>query len=216
MVLALSGTGVIPGTAAWASTQTTQKSVLQLPAETPYLKEETAAAPDEKCAELLIVGVRGSGESAGMGEKVQAAVTEVENHIGAKRSIRNVALDYPALSTDYIKTDVADALQMKSNWVYLSSVGRGTLALGEVLGDSMLKCPTERWILVGYSQGSLVINNAVEHYSDPSSMPASSKLQIQHESTVRWYRTRAARNRAKGSLNTLASPGMTPRLASGL
>lgn len=111
MVLALSATGVTPASAAWV----TQRSVAQMPVETPYLQDETAAAPDDKCSDLLVVGVRGSGESAGMGEKVQAAVTEIENRIGTRRSIRKVALDYPALSTEYIKSDVSDALQIKSN-----------------------------------------------------------------------------------------------------
>ncbi|MCA4133050.1 fibronectin type III domain-containing protein [Arthrobacter sp. M4] len=116
-----------------------------------------ATSMDPTCRDVLIMGVAGSGQS-GFGREVQIAVDELSLNISSKKTVRSMALNYPAASIDVLKDDLAIALLLQSPWNYFASVGDGTVSLINHLSDEALRCPDEKWVLVGYSQGALVIN----------------------------------------------------------
>ena len=109
------------------------------------------------CADVLIVGVAGSAQE-GYGPEVGSAVAHLKSQINPYKKVRDVPLDYPAAGISTLLGDIATPLD--NHWGYFESVGEGQIALLEVLGDSALHCPDEQWILAGYSQGALVINQA--------------------------------------------------------
>jgi putative cell wall-binding protein len=137
------------------------------PASAAESNRAGAAAAPFACADLLIVGARGSGELDEFGEKVGPAIDELTRRLEGQRTVRTVALDYPAAAMSVLASDVFAALAFHSDWEYFASVQQGTLELIDVLGDSMTYCPNERWILVGYSQGSLVIDQTLMYYPSP-------------------------------------------------
>ena len=121
------------------------------------------------CADVLVVGARGSGETEGYGDKVGTAVQQLKAMLDPVRSVRYVNLSYPAAPMSALADDVLAAFTPGgSDWTYYASVHAGTEELVEVLGDSMLHCPDERWLLVGYSQGALVIDQAEHHFPEPA------------------------------------------------
>lgn len=107
------------------------------------------------CADVHIVGVRGSGQ-VGYGEQVATyvdAVVDVVDSTGATWAIE--ALDYPALS-------LADSFGLALfTGDYDRSVAAGAEALASVLDRLRADCPTGQIVLIGYSQGSQVIKETL-------------------------------------------------------
>ncbi|MFJ5958927.1 carboxypeptidase regulatory-like domain-containing protein, partial [Paenarthrobacter sp. NPDC092416] len=121
----------------------------------------------EKCADLLLITVRGSGETLG-NSKVNAMETQFKNTIGTQRTIETEQLWYPAEPMSTLGADVADAFSTSgSDWEYFESVNSGWLQLADKLGTAAISCPNQKWALFGYSQGALVISQAVANYADP-------------------------------------------------
>ncbi|MFC0644347.1 cutinase family protein [Cellulomonas phragmiteti] len=122
------------------------------------------------CADVLVVGVRGSGQtsedSGGFGAEVAHVRDRLQEAVGDRRSVRQVQVDYQSLPVHAaLFLDVSPA--HVSN-MYLDSIGSGYEALNTVIDDSQARCPDESIVLVGYSQGALVVHrSAAVHASDP-------------------------------------------------
>jgi len=130
-----------------------------------------------ECGDLLVVGARGSGEADGYGDKVGDAVDLLHDMLDSSHRVRYVSLSYPAAAMSVLADDLTAVFSIDgSEWNYYSSVFSGTEQLVDELGDSLVNCPDERWILVGYSQGSLVIDQALHLYDDPSRYAAIIKI----------------------------------------
>jgi len=99
------------------------------------------AAPTSPCAAVHIIAARASTEAPGPGI-IGALVTQVQN--SSKQTVSTVAVDYPATLTNYA-----------------SSSAQGTSATMTLLNNQVKACPSQKIVLVGYSQGAQVIGDAV-------------------------------------------------------
>ncbi len=107
------------------------------------------------CADVFVVGVRGSGQS-GYGQQVSGAIDViVEQIVSSGRTVTDVPLEYPAIS-------VSDSFGLVLiNGDYDRSVERGVQELRSVLAQESVRCGASSIVLVGYSQGAQVIKEAV-------------------------------------------------------
>ncbi len=107
------------------------------------------------CADVAIVGVRGSGQE-GFGDQVGSVVEAASEELWESgRSVTEIALEYPAVS-------IADSFGLALfNGDYQRSVDDGAAALIAQLDDVRTACPSSAVVLVGYSQGSHIIKLAM-------------------------------------------------------
>jgi cutinase len=109
------------------------------------------------CEDVHIIGVRGSGQ-IGYGDQVGSVVTDTAASVRRTgRSVIAHSLDYPAIS-------ISDSFGLALlNGDYSRSVTTGVDALRSDLDTIRNVCPDTQVVLVGYSQGSQVIKNAVKN-----------------------------------------------------
>jgi putative cell wall-binding protein len=124
------------------------------------------------CQDFVFLGVRGSGESAGqltlgMGDRVTPMY---DSFIGSMKNshIAVAGIDYPALPVpspswgSLLELPVWQAAMSVSWHDYLLSIDAGVNATETVLFHRMsLRCPNERFVLAGYSQGAMAIHRTV-------------------------------------------------------
>ena len=139
-------------------------------------------AENTACADVMFVGVRGSGEESAYGAPVESIRDGVRDGfgqlpgVGSARTVREVYLEYPASAVEVIGEDLERNLDNAlhgipaDQWVfhYLDSVEAGAVRLHDFLNEQALRCPDEKWVLAGYSQGSLVINMVLPQFADYS------------------------------------------------
>lgn len=113
------------------------------------------AASVDGCADVHIIGARGSGQT-GYGDQVGAVVSESAAKIRQTgRTVDTHSLDYPAIS-------ISDSFGLVLlNGDYARSVAAGAAALRADLDTLRERCPQTPIILVGYSQGSQAIKQAL-------------------------------------------------------
>ena len=114
------------------------------------------ASATDPCADVHIIGIRGSGQSAGYGDQAAGVVDGIEAAL-MRRGISVTAepLDYPAIS-------VSDSLGLVLiTGAYDASVRAGTDELRATLDAMDPLCPSTEFVLVGYSQGAQVIKSAL-------------------------------------------------------
>lgn len=132
--------------------------------------DQPARTVTDQCGDVLFVGVRGSGEEWPWGptiERVREVLIAHTEHVDGDRpraQVREIALDFPAASP-YTLTDIGvERLlfdeEMPDN-DYLRSVEAGRAELHRILDDSATRCPNERWVLAGFSQGAQVITETL-------------------------------------------------------
>ncbi len=138
------------------------------PSSTSVAAQSTEATTAASfCRDYLIVGVKGSGETSEYGTIVGQAVSEAERKL-SPMSHRSLAVDYTAAPVSVLIADLALAFRGDSDLDYYNSISTGVTRLQQILGESLLNCPDEQWVLIGYSQGALVIDQVLSH-----SYPAS-------------------------------------------
>lgn len=129
----------------------------------------SSVATTQPCADLLFVGVRGSGETAPYGNTVTGVRDDIARQWDDAGSVRQVYLDYPAAPVESITTSQIESLLLDAQRPavpYFDSAQEGVTQLRAVLEDSAARCPTEAVALVGFSQGAQVITQALA--ADPS------------------------------------------------
>lgn len=114
-----------------------------------------APVPDG-CDDVYMIGARGSGQT-GYGAQVEAVLSETAASIRQTgRTVGSHSLDYPAIS-------ISDSFGLVLlNGDYNRSVSAGVGALTSDLDVIRRECPLTQIVLVGYSQGSQVIKNAMK------------------------------------------------------
>ncbi|WP_291050013.1 cell wall-binding repeat-containing protein [Herbiconiux sp.] len=118
----------------------------------------------EPCADVLVVGVRGSGESSGYGPTVQNAVQQVADSIGDQRVTRFSTVEYPSEAVWKAFTNaLSQALPTPGPWTFFDGVQEGVEQLTAILSDSEARCPMEKWVVIGYSQGALAAHRALAY-----------------------------------------------------
>lgn len=126
--------------------------------------QPSSAAGQQACADFVFIGVRGSGESPGYGP----TVTRVRDGLASrwtKGTVRQLWLEYPASDPHTLANVPMQSLlldQPMPTTEYFTSAETGAKNLATVLADSANRCPAERTILAGYSQGAQVITSALD------------------------------------------------------
>lgn len=120
----------------------------------PPAAEATARESTARCADLVVLGVRASGQrftssSRGMGPEVHAAVRNAVGRLRGDHAVRLAGLDYPATPTS------------AGTAAYLASVRDGTARLGKRLVRLLASCRRTRVALVGFSQGAHVVHGTL-------------------------------------------------------
>jgi hypothetical protein len=130
-----------------------------------------------RCADVLFIGARGSGEAfeddtgnlvdEGYGPMVETVRDGVRNELDPSLSVRQYALDYAATPIDKLADDFVNTVKSLAEFAgpavstFLESADIGVTRLTDVLEDSRARCPDEKWVLAGYSQGALAIHSAL-------------------------------------------------------
>lgn len=82
-----------------------------------------------------------------------------------KYSYRTTDLEYPAVSVLEPFTNVVGAyLSAGKYYEFGKSVNAGVSALRRYYSDVAASCPDTKWVLAGYSQGSMVVSEAVKSF----------------------------------------------------
>ena len=150
-----------------------------IPPEPPY------EAPSEKfanCGDYFVIGARGSGEDPQGNPPVYSSnedgfgSRDYNAYYGLKKVIEADGVpesDFNVLGLRYRALGVEAAALI--NEEYDESIWEGVAALKQVLHEREMECPSEPAILVGYSQGALVIHLALRELqeSDPSMLSPS-------------------------------------------
>jgi len=113
------------------------------------------------CPDVHWIGAAGSGERTpaevtqndGMGRVVYQSLVELANELQQDgRTITAEAVEYPAVA-------VPDEDGGVGEWLgFMGSVDAGAAALGTQYQSFVLRCPTSKVILAGYSQGAMVVH----------------------------------------------------------
>ncbi|HYJ54017.1 MAG TPA: cutinase family protein [Mycobacterium sp.] len=123
-----------------------------------FLTVATAQAQPE-CPDVHWIGAAGSGERAGdltadggMGRVVDKSFRDFAQMVQQDgRTITAEAVEYPAVPVP----DDGGIL----DWAgFMDSVDTGAAAVGQQYHDFVLRCPTSKVVLAGYSQGAMVVH----------------------------------------------------------
>jgi len=157
----------------------------------------SAAATTATCAQVVLIGARGTDEgqgtgnlgntwsSGGLGTEAQGVANYVTTH--TSKTVRVVGLEYPAtapatigqwaVELEYaLVTGSISAAQMPGT-VYGNSKLAGANALRAELNALASVCPSTETVLVGYSQGAHVIGDVIANSTQPQ-LSAAAKSHI--------------------------------------
>jgi hypothetical protein len=101
----------------------------------------TATSTDAGCVRVQILSVRGTGEQPGAGLIGQLA-TQIKGQ--TRQTSDTTALDYPATLPNYH-----------------DSVATGAAAVKAELAERVARCPNQKIVLLGYSQGAQAVGDAL-------------------------------------------------------
>ena len=133
----------------------------------------TARASGSTCADVLLVGARGSGEPGpgstsgwtptltdplGLGDEVLSASKTVAAGLHGRRTVETVSVRY-----------AADAVVSKDFLLHIDRYFIG-LSLGVDFVDQLLRsksvsCPNQQIMLAGYSQGAMVMHRLLDRFA---------------------------------------------------
>jgi len=132
------------------------------------------AAATKPCTDVLVLGARGSGQpaagsssdgSTGLGPQVFSLYQRIVADQAA-RDIAEVSLTYPARPAEELIVDPA---------TYFSGLERGVTNAKRFLARQSAACPSQRFVLAGYSQGAMVMHRVMQDLT-ASSDPTSARL----------------------------------------
>lgn len=152
LAVSLCGLVLLAGCSTPPDAETTRDAlteVTETPEETQQQDQQALYAEidvdPQECAPYLVVTVRGTGEPQ-IGQLLSPVVREIED--ARPDAVEVMHLDYPA------------STEMKKG----SSIGVFTLV--QTLNLQVTECPLQRFVLLGYSQGALVIGDALSATAD--------------------------------------------------
>jgi hypothetical protein len=116
--------------------------------------QQTASAAT--CTPILFIGVRGSGEPAGLGTTIQDTYN---NFVASEtQSTSLYVLPYAASPVPVINRGASVS-------AFINSVNAGKVMLVNYLNTQVAQCPTQKIVVAGYSQGGLVVVEAMRTLS---------------------------------------------------
>jgi hypothetical protein len=136
-------------------------------------------AASASCRDVYFLGARGSGDPAGgqfhgLGAAVSKMVTVIQNNIRKNKiTYATEAVNYPALSVNVLKPSarvLQDLMQMKvfaaiNSYLgqlhkYAESIHKGIINAVSMAKSLHSRCKFSLLVLVGYSQGAMVLHEA--------------------------------------------------------
>lgn len=127
-------------------------------------------APTGRCTDLLVLSVRGSGESTST-TKTSAVRDAFLDGVDGRRTTTVETLPYPAAAMSVLADDFRQLIDLglpgTSDWSYFRSIETGAQVLRERLSTARRTCPDQKWALIGYSQGAMVISEVLPEFPDP-------------------------------------------------
>ena len=156
------------------------------------------AAPTSPCATVHVIAARGSTEPAGTGV-IGSLVTDIQSGVSATVSMQ--AVNYPALLFPYDQSSTA-----------------GDTAVKQELTAEVQQCPSQRIVLVGYSQGAQIIGDAIAGGGGvsglgPASAPVSSSIASHVVAMIQYGDPRHMPNLSFDKGTAVNVTGLFPRLA---
>lgn len=180
----------------------------------------SSSALHGECAEVLFVGVRGSGESPPYGSTITALRDAIAAGAGGA-SVRQVYLDYPAGAIDAVdRRSLEDAIfdPTAAQNAYFASVGAGVTALSNLIASQAQACPSQRLLLAGFSQGAEVVVRTLALHpqgphllaavvlGDPLHYPGQNTLELDGTAGNRAFGLVTALNYLRGVADPLHNP----------
>jgi pimeloyl-ACP methyl ester carboxylesterase len=108
------------------------------------------------CADVLFIGVRGSGQTAsdagGYGNELNYVRAGIVSYMPSNKQVEAVALDYTAASVPSLFAPRGGITN------FFASIDNGVTLLRERLRYAQIACGDQKVVLAGYSQGALVVN----------------------------------------------------------
>jgi acetylxylan esterase len=157
------------------------------------------AAPTSPCATVHVIAARGSTEQPGAGV-IGSLVTDIQNGVSA--TVSTQAVVYPALLFPYDTSSTA-----------------GDTAVEQELTAEVQQCPSQKIVLVGYSQGAQIIGDALGGGGGvsglgPASAPVSSAIASHVVAVIQFGDPRHLPNLSFDKGTAVNVTGLFPRLAS--
>lgn len=152
-------------------------------ATVPAAKSTTAT-----CANIILLGVAGSGERSpaqikshnGFGETIKNLLTQVETDLRASSyraktvtTFRKEAIVYPAAPVPQLSE--VSAATVKN---YVASADRGVTALRGRITKLRSSCPSSKIVIAGYSQGAWVTHAALASFGTNTDVVKNVKATI--------------------------------------
>lgn len=120
----------------------------------------------QDCADVLFIGARGSGEPEGLGSTVELVRDELASATSTSWTrTRQLHLDYPAADPHTLSAFGMEELLFRAEMpqtLYFASAVAGARELTRVLAAEAQRCPSERVVLAGFSQGAEVISRSLD------------------------------------------------------
>ncbi len=118
------------------------------------------------CVEIEYVFARGSGQEINRGAEwteFNDAMREMSAQQGYSYRVQDLV--YRAISVAKFKTLAGAYVSAGRYYEFGASVRDGVNNLRAYYDDVMAKCPNTRWVLAGYSQGAMVVAEAVKAFA---------------------------------------------------
>jgi len=119
-----------------------------------------------ECVDVEFVFARGSGGSYQQSDEYLAFkrnLTKMTDRI-SMASFRFTDVDYPAIAIDSPKIAIGAYVSAGKYYEFGRSVAAGVASLRNYYERTMAQCSTTRWVLAGYSQGAMVVAQAVRSF----------------------------------------------------
>jgi acetylxylan esterase len=162
------------------------------------------ASSNSPCATVNLIVARASTEAPGDGA-IGALATEIQ--AGVKATVSQQAVNYPAALTPYEP-----------------SVTAGDAAIKKQLEEEASKCPSQKIVLLGYSQGAQIVGDVLGGGGGnppylgvgdgPKSSPASSSATSHVVGVIQYGDPRRIPNQSFDVGNDKGATGIFPRLSS--
>ena len=125
--------------------------------------------PDIGCHELEVVYARGSGAEQDMSKEFNMVINAAMD-ISSKYSKTLVVSDlhYEAVGVSTPGHLLGAYISAGKAYAFGRSVRGGVENMKEYYRERNAMCPDEKWILVGYSQGAMVMSQALEAFNEDS------------------------------------------------
>lgn len=133
---------------------------------TNYVDNGMGPGESTDCVDLEFVFARGSGaeyQKSDMWLKYQSEMKKLSERLGYSYRITDV--EYPAVSViDPFTNAIGAYVSAGQYYEFGRSVKAGVSSLREYYDGVARVCPESRWVLAGYSQGSMVVSEAVKKF----------------------------------------------------